>query len=53
MLNWTIAVTEQDVWLPDLRGIPIGREGQIVAEFSVASAPASSSKEQEQVGLHG
>lgn len=24
-----------DVWMPNLRGLPIGREGEIVAEFEV------------------
>ena len=25
-----------DLWIPNLRGIPIGREGEIVAEFEVS-----------------
>jgi len=30
---------DDDVWMPNLRGLPIGREGEIVAEFEVASSP--------------
>ena len=26
---------DDDVWMPNLRGLPIGREGEIVAEFEV------------------
>ena len=28
-------VDDDDVWMPNLRGLPIGREGEIVAEFEV------------------
>ena len=28
-----------DVWMPNLRGLPIGREGEIVAEFEVRQVP--------------
>ena len=28
-----------DVWMPNLRGLPIGREGEIVAEFEVRPEP--------------
>ena len=28
-----------DVWMPNLRGLPIGREGEIVAEFEVRPVP--------------
>ena len=28
-------VSDQDVWMPMLRGLPIGRDGEIVAEFEV------------------
>ena len=38
---------DQDVWIPDLRGIPLGLMGEIVAEFSVASAPSPTSKEED------
>ena len=30
-----IDVSDQDVWMPMLRGLPIGRDGEIVAEFEV------------------
>merc|ERR1719220_3249455 len=30
---------DQDVWIPNLRGLPIGRDGEIVAEFEIASSP--------------
>ena len=28
-------LNRQNVWMPMLRGLPIGREGEIVAEFEV------------------
>ena len=28
-------ISDQDVWMPMLRGLPIGRDGEIVAEFEV------------------
>ena len=30
-------LNRQNVWMPMLRGIPIGREGEIVAEFEVGT----------------
>ena len=35
---WTssaLQTDDQDVWIPNLRGLPIGRDGEIVAEFEV------------------
>ena len=29
-------LNRQNVWMPMLRGLPIGREGEIVAEFEVS-----------------
>ena len=31
----------QDVWIPNLRGLPIGRNGEIVAEFEVSGLKIS------------
>ena len=40
--------SDQDDWIPDLRGLPnIDRQGEVIAEFSVASAPAPSSQEED------
>ena len=30
-------LNRQNVWMPMLRGLPIGREGEIVAEFEVGT----------------
>ena len=30
-------LNRQNVWMPMLRGLPIGREGEIVAEFVVGT----------------
>ena len=46
-------ITDNDAWIPDLRGIPVGREGQIVAEFSVSSVPAASSHEEDKSNVEG
>ena len=32
----SVPTTLDDVWIPNLRGLPIGREGEIVAEFEVS-----------------
>ena len=32
---------DQDVWIPNLRGLPIGRNGEIVAEFEVSGLKIS------------
>ena len=34
----------QDVWLPNLRGIPLGRPGDTVAEFVVKSSSAAANR---------
>lgn len=35
----------QDVWIPNLRGLPLGRTGEIVAEFEVKSPKTWAVKE--------
>ena len=39
ILSAEIGAETQEVWMPDLRGIPLGKKGEVVAEFSVASSP--------------
>jgi hypothetical protein len=46
-----LPATNQDVWMPNLRGIPLGREGEIVAEFEIASSLIRNDANEDDLGL--